>query len=249
MSRFAHVLRRADARLRAPEPARSRILLELAQDLDDLYRLYRERGLSEAEAVRRAEELLGASDEAVDRLGQVHGTTYDRLLDRLPGLGRHPLERSLLTVLSVAALAAGIGGLGSSGLESGPSPYVWGLLPVAAASLWMATARTLELTVRAGGGTARPRQRLTVLLGLATCGVLVGLLGAALELSGGLSVAAEGSTSWLPLVARIGRAADVVAVSLVLSLATFLVWFHLDRRAFRIEAARTEALRIASVDI
>ena len=37
MMRFAHVLQQAERNLVAPEPQRSRVLLELAQDLDDLF--------------------------------------------------------------------------------------------------------------------------------------------------------------------------------------------------------------------
>ena len=76
MNRFAHVLKHAEDRLRAPEPARTRILLEMAADLEDGYRHYLERGLDEADAARRAEEAFSTSDETLRLLERVHQRSY-----------------------------------------------------------------------------------------------------------------------------------------------------------------------------
>ena len=46
MTDFTAALRRIDSRLHLPQPARSRVILELAGDLEELYRHYRATGLS-----------------------------------------------------------------------------------------------------------------------------------------------------------------------------------------------------------
>ena len=66
--KFVPELRRISAELRLPEPARSRVLLEMAADLEALYLHFRERGLTDDEAVALAGERLLASPEAVDGL-------------------------------------------------------------------------------------------------------------------------------------------------------------------------------------
>ena len=47
MNRFANVLRQARDRLQVPEPSRTRILLEMASDLEDSYQFYLSQGLDE----------------------------------------------------------------------------------------------------------------------------------------------------------------------------------------------------------
>ena len=71
MSRFAELLGRTAARLDIPQPARSRVLLELAGDLDALYEHYRGLGLEEDEASRRvAERSKDAPPESDSRQDQ-----------------------------------------------------------------------------------------------------------------------------------------------------------------------------------
>ena len=72
MSRFAEVLTRISAGLDLPQATRSRILLEMAGDLEDLYQHHRSQGLDEAQATRRAEEAFVASDEALKHLAHIH---------------------------------------------------------------------------------------------------------------------------------------------------------------------------------
>ena len=56
MSRFADVLNQVRDRLEIPEPSRTRIVLEMASDLEDSYQYYLDQGHDEAEAARLARE-------------------------------------------------------------------------------------------------------------------------------------------------------------------------------------------------
>ena len=68
MNRFGGVLQKARDQLQIPEPARTRVLLEMASDLEDSYQIYLSQGCDEPEAVRRAEESFGTSEEALKHL-------------------------------------------------------------------------------------------------------------------------------------------------------------------------------------
>src|SRR5690606_35725403 len=115
MADFAHVLQRVEGRLRAPEPQRSRILLEMAQDLEALYGEYLARGYSEGESRARAEALLASSEEALEMLDGVHTSVAARLLRRLSAPGARG-ERRLLTLLGSFAVLAGSYPLFAAGL-------------------------------------------------------------------------------------------------------------------------------------
>ena len=56
MNRFISLLQRVNDKLDLPQPEKSRILLEIAADLQDMYQVYLDKGLGEEEAVKRTEE-------------------------------------------------------------------------------------------------------------------------------------------------------------------------------------------------
>jgi hypothetical protein len=247
VSRFDHVLRRAERRLSAREPDRSRILQEMAQDLEDLYGAYRERGLGEAESLRRAEAALGASAEVVDELGGLHAGMYERLFRRFSARRRHRVERVLLTALTLLAVAGGIFALAASPVLTSASPFLWPLLFIAAVSGWTAVARALALFTGPHRPGWSPRSGLGALPALAALSLAVGALGATLELWDSAGAAARAGT-WdlLIILPYLGRAAELLTLALSLSLVVLLAWFQLHRRAAVIERARAELRRITA---
>ena len=89
MDRFAPVLDRVSRGLALPEPERSRVVEEMTSDLEGLYEAYRERGMSEEEAVRRAEKALAASAETLAELSRIHAPLHRRLAEHYAEPGRH----------------------------------------------------------------------------------------------------------------------------------------------------------------
>src|SRR5690606_12674042 len=105
MDRFAPVLDRVSRGLALPEPERSRVVEEMTSDLEGLYEAYRERGMSEEEAVRRAEQALAASAEALAELSRIHAPLHRRLAEHYAEPGRHRAERWLLALLASGTVA------------------------------------------------------------------------------------------------------------------------------------------------
>ena len=101
MSRFAETLRQTSERLTIPQPARSRVMLEIAADMDDLYDLYRERGIEDTEAVRRTIEEIDLSDSSLRELSALHSGPVRRLLGRLSDNVISRWEFGLLALLVV----------------------------------------------------------------------------------------------------------------------------------------------------
>ena len=139
MSRFAEVLRQVSDRLDLPQPTKSRILLEMGSDLEDAYRHYREQGLAEEDAVRRAQDAFAVSDEALKHLARIHhsgGRLADRLLLQIGSLWAKVLL--VLWLLAVMLIASRVAATDS--FFEVVSPFVWPILVLAAAavafSLW-----------------------------------------------------------------------------------------------------------------
>ena len=116
MSEFGSVLRSLSDRLDLPQPARSRVLIEVAADLADLEAVYAERGSTPEQAREQALERLDLSDEAIRELVRVHGSPLRRGLDRLGERGRRRWERLALAALLLFLLAGTRALLPSRGL-------------------------------------------------------------------------------------------------------------------------------------
>lgn len=241
MTRFAAVLQRVEARLAVPQPARSRIIEEMAADLEDLYAAYRARGLDEAEALRRAETALGPSPEAVEALVLVHRPVWERLLARFSNRGRNRVERGLLTALGLAGVVLGTGALARQGILNDASPFVWPVIVLAAAAFAVAGAVFFRLFVKQDhrGGTLKAG--LLPLLVLAVGTVLTAAFGFLWEIFSLAQDAERAGAAPLDLLLpRLRRASEVLALGLTSGLAVVLGWFHLRQRALTIERAEAD---------
>ena len=133
MSRFAGVLKRISDGLDLPQPTRSRILLEMAGDLEDLYEHHRATGLSEADAVQRAEEAFVASDEALKHLSRIHGTGGG-FTDRVAVQAGTWWAKVLLVIWLVAVVFVAKEVVTEVHFFVIISPFVWPIVGLAAAA-------------------------------------------------------------------------------------------------------------------
>ena len=67
MKRFAAVLRNIDKVLNIPQPSRSRVILEISADMQDLYEYHIRQGLDDKQALRRTVEDFDLSDEEIKK--------------------------------------------------------------------------------------------------------------------------------------------------------------------------------------
>jgi len=237
MDRFGRVLRRVDRRLEVREPERSRILQELAVDLADLYRAYRDRGCSEEEARRRAEEWLLPDEDSLDSLRRLNRPLLERVLGPLSEVGRSRRETAVLTVLSLGAVAAGLAALGTSSLLRLSDPTVGAVGVLGALGLGLAARRALDLVV----GPARRRRAVLPTVGLpalSAAAVLIGALGGCLELAHGLTSAGAGASG--RIWEAVGSAVGAGVLGLIVALLLELGWFWLEVRVWAIRRARAE---------
>ncbi|MGD2154707.1 MAG: hypothetical protein PVG79_15665 [Gemmatimonadales bacterium] len=243
MTDFAEVLRPLRARLPLPQPARTRVVLEIAADLEDMYRHYRALGLSEEEARVKAVEACDLSDEALAELVRVHTSSFRRLLDRLSAQAQSRWERGLLLIVAGTLTFVCLQVVVRGELVAVAGPQVWPSLICGLAGLTLGLAKFYQIYIKQDHELRRARRGLDAIMILAGAQVILGFLAAWF----GLYLAARRITddveyaivylfNWL-----LGSAA-LLSVSLMGALLTAMVWFALARRVAGIAEAEAALL-------
>jgi hypothetical protein len=229
MSRFPDVLLALSEQLSLPQPTRSRVLLEVADDLEGLYQHYVRSGLDDALARRRTIETLDLTPEVVAGLLEVHASPYQRFLDHLSARARTRWERGLLVVLSALVGIVVLVATNAHPVLTRANASVWLVL-----SCFVAAA-VVELQLLVAGRTRAPRsaqRSLRAALGLTVAQPLVGAAGAWLGLMGASQAVLAGERQLGPaLMDWVYGAVALLLVAIGGAIVTALWWFALAGRA------------------
>jgi hypothetical protein len=243
MTSFAEVLRPLRARLPLPQPARTRVLLEIAADLEDMYRHYRASGLSEEAARRQAVERFDLSDEALAELVRVHTSFFRRLLDRLSVQAQSRWERGLLLIVAGTLVIVCLQVVLRGEIVAVAGAQVWPTLICGMAGLTLGLVKFYQLYVKQDHELRRARRGLDAIAVLAVAQVFLGfLLGwfslylTARKTTGDVEYAVVHLFNWLL------SASALVSVSLMGALLTGMIWFALARRVAGIADAEAALL-------
>ena len=245
MSRFAGVLKRVSDGLDLPQPTRSRILLEMASDLEDLYDHHRAQGLDEEEAARRAEEAFVASDEALKHLGRIHEAAGG-FTDRVARQAGTWWEKALLVVwlLSVIAVAGAV--ITRVHFFVIISPFTWPIVALAAAAFVFTLWRLY--TLRKPLDPRRLRSGLGFLLFLAAASLMLAVCGFFYHLRWYAFQTWQGSPETVFMM--FGNWTLAISALMIIGLLTAifaaLAWFLLVNLVARIENREAEALLVAA---
>lgn len=243
MSRFVGTLRRISDRLTIPQPARSRVLLEISADMEDLRRHYLDRGLGEEEAALRVESEFSLSEEALGELVGVHGNPLTRVLDGLSAQTRGRWERALLVLLLLfVAVVAGRLMLTREFFATA-SPLAWPILAGMLVALGLSAVKGYRLQIRRDHDPRRLRGGLNLLpmLGLgmlayAFAGLWLNLGWTALRIQTRLDEMGFLLADWLM------SSATLLITAHVCALLCGLLWFLLDLRVGTIEGQEAALL-------
>jgi hypothetical protein len=235
MNDLTRVLRDIHDRLDLPQPARSRVIIEIASDIQDL----EEQLVGEGMALERCD----LSDDAVAELARVHSPVYRRFLDRLSAQARTRWERSMLALAClVVVLTTGQAVVSVEVLRAG-GVVAWLATAVAVAALLFAATRGYAAFVAQDHDPVRLRRGLVVLPAAVAYNLLLAAVGA---WGGFFRVAwrfadnpADGLvllTGWL----RTSTAATIVC--LLSAILVGMLWYVVESKVTRIEQAEAALL-------
>jgi hypothetical protein len=243
MSRFAGVLRRVSDGLDLPQPTRSRILLEIAGDLEDIYEHHRAAGLDEEQAARRAEEAFAASGEALKHLARIHEADAGFATRVTRQVGSW-WEKVLLVIWLLAAILTARAVVTEVHFFVIISPFVWVIVGLAVAALAFTLWKLYGLFLSKPPDPRQLRSGLEVLLFLAAASLVVSVCGFfyhlrwyALQTWDQAPEAVFGMFgNWTLAIS------SMMIVGLLTAIFTSLVWFLLASLVTRVENREAEAL-------
>jgi len=246
MSRFSQVLSDAAARLTVPEPARSRILLEVAADMEDLHRAYLDRGMEAEAAWDAVVEQFDLSDQALRDLALVHDTPLQRSLETLSGPVRASWARVLLGLVALSVLWPSGQLLAQPEIYAEAGLLVWVLLTLVLLGVGIGAWKGYSL-LRGGRDWSRDAGRgLGALLALAGIQLALALAGLWIGLyQSALNIRAAPRDALIHLLGWAVNASATLVVSLSGALVLGFIWFFLRARARSLE--ETAASRLLEV--
>jgi hypothetical protein len=246
--RFVPALRRISAELKLPEPIKSRILLEMAADLEALYDHFRTRGATDEEAARLAEERVLVSPEALHHLVAVHTTGYQRWLGRAAERLRWGFDL-LLFIAGVAPIAAVCAWLVAGELRGMlGDPLLWPLLVTGVVVVGLAAWKARQLFLGRVRSPDELHRGLSVLLFLAAASPVLGGTAFLIRLHGvAIDIMASRASTQVLLAAApsVAQAATLLGLGLLLGIAAGLVSFVLMNRVATLEQAESAAMLAA----
>ncbi len=244
MTRFANVLKQAGDRIRVAEPARTRILLEMAADLEDSYQHYLDRGCDEVDAARRAEEAFGTSDEALWLLARIHQPGYGDLSDRVSQQVGTLWSKILLVAVLAFEILIAVRIFSDSFFLFRPSPFLWPLAALALAAFVFTLWKLVQIYSRSGADVRRLRTGLGIPLFFAGASLAVAGLGFLYHLQRFFRLNADGAPEALfrNLAGWMISISSLMTVGLLTAILAGLVWFVLSRLVSRSEARQVEGL-------
>lgn len=165
-----------------PHPARTRILLELAGDVEALSADLRRGGVPAEEAALRAADRVLPSDAALDALVRLHRPLYRRVTAAVPDSALRRWERAFLLVVTTSILLEGLLLLSGHGLLVAPSPFLWPVLGLTIGVIGAVLWQGFRLFVRRDHRPETLGRGLAALPALSAAALLVAGVGTVTEL-------------------------------------------------------------------
>jgi len=255
MNRFTPYLQKIHEQLDLPQPVKSRILLEIAADMEDYYAAAVERGQGEDEAMRGVGKKFDFSDETIRELADIHESAFRKLFSRLSEQAQTRWERVLLimTIATVAGLAGAA--ISTSDFFRPASVFMWPATALGGAAVILSLVKAYRLFVRKDHDIRRLRAGLDGVPALGGAGCLTGVFGYFFELFNagdyGLFLDLKiiyfiyipvhggelaGVVDWLL------RSSALIIMSMIVALVSGLLWFILVSKADSIEQAEAAYL-------
>lgn len=244
MNRFAETLKHARDRLQVPEPGRTRILLEMASDLEDSYQFYRSQGLDETEAVRRAEDAFGTSEEALGLLSRIHESGACGIADRVSGQVGGAGSKMLLLILLVFEVWLAGKVLTEEAFRVYVSPFVWPVVGLAVVAFGISVWKLIQIFSKSGRDVRELRTGLGVLLFCAGASLAVAGSGLVFHLQRffRLNVANAPESLFMNFAGWMIKISSMMTISLLVAILTALVWFVLSNVVARAEMREIDTL-------
>lgn len=252
MKQYVPILEKVNRELDLPQPQKSRILLEIAADLDDACQYYRNKGFDEKEALKLAEEKIILSESALSDLSELHKPAYRRFLDKISEQTRSRWEKFLLlTTISMITYFI-ILLISQTPFFREASSLIYPSLFIFTVILGFSSVKFYQLYIKKDHQIRKLRSGMSLILFLGVFNLFLGLFGYFFELfrySGKglmmisylLIIMTTDSAKSLQLLTEtadaILKSSSMVMICIFVTLVSGFIWFSLEQKISKIEEA------------
>lgn len=243
MNRFAPLLKSINEKLDLPQPRKSRILLEIAADLEDLFNAYRTKGFSETEAMRKAEEKFAVSDDALSQLIHIHESALRRFMDKLSEQAKTRWERVLLIVILLFIAAFGAKQSLTVEFFLQASKFIWLALGIALSAAILSIVKFYNIYLEKDHRITKLRAGLPALLFLAGASLVIGVYGLFIELYlSACKIIDHAEKTFFFTIEWLVKSSSLIVFSLLVAIFAALIWFIFYNKVKKIEQAEVAFL-------
>ena len=243
MKRFARELRKIHRMLDIPQPSRSRVVLEIAADMEDLYEHYIARGLDEEEAAARTIETFDLSAEPIAAIADVHAPPFRRFLDRFPARTRGIAERTALVIATAPVALIGYRLARSGGMFEDTGAWIWPLLAGTVAVVALGITKWYGLFVVKEHAVRAVRRGLDAALYIALGQLATGFIGMYVDLfRTWVKASADRAMTISYLAHWLQRSSALLSTAMIAALLSGLIWIATSGKAAAIEQYEAELI-------
>ena len=249
MKRFARVLGEAHDQLKIPEPSRTRVLLEMASDLEDSYQFHLSQGCDETEAAQRAEEAFGTSEEALKHLTRIHESGLGGMQNRLSGQIGRPWEKVLLLAIVAFEIFVVVKIVSHEAFFMFLSPFLWPIAGLALAALVLTAWKLYQIFLQTDPDVRQIREGLAALLFFAGASLAVTWCGFLFHIQRffRLNYETAPESLFMNFAGWMATISFMMTLGLLVAMLTAMIWFVLFNLAARSERREVETLLEATV--
>lgn len=259
MNRFASVLTKINQKISLPQPEKSRILLEIAGDLNDLYEAYLQQGFNEKEAKQKAELKFDLDEDALNELVQIHKSGYNKFLDKLSKQAQMRWERLGSLIVLMAFFIPSAYSIVLTDFFTNASFFTWLILSFAGCNIILFLIKFYILYIKKDHHSVKLYFGLNAILYLGVLSLLITLYGYFVELyslSG--NAVLFGMNPFLLMILNTSkpqhaeilnsttlwliRNSAMVMTGMLVAIVSGLMWYLLKNKVTRIEIAESSFL-------
>jgi len=252
MKHFTDLLNNLNNKIDLPQPRKSKIILEISADLNDMFNYYISKGLNETEAVKRAKEKFELSDNIIADLSEIHSSFFRQWLEKTIGKTQDIWERILFSLLFIFLALATVFAIITTPFFSQSSLFVFPMMMLFIMVIVIWGIKFYQLYIKKDHTIKHLNIGVSLFKYLGIAILFLGLSGYFVELYfseantlylGPLFVILiTESTQLAPVIDFLIRSSSLMMICMFAILVTGLLWFFINQKINAIELAEAEFL-------
>jgi len=239
MNQFTPILKKINEKLDLPQPTKSRIILEIAADMEDAYSLYLQQGMSEREAMTKVKETFAFTDSALRELTEIHQTFFRRLMGKFSEQAANRWERVVLFVVFLFVIAITTKTFATTPFFSQASNFIFPISGLFVGIILIAKVKFYQLYIRKDHDVKKLRRWMSWIVILGIANLVISFTGGIFEF---LAIPKLTGDIFQNSLAQMIKFSTVGMVGSLVTILTAIIYFFLNSKIQKIEQAEASIL-------